>query len=107
MKHPSPIDDALMQESGDSNQGGTTALFLWIRDMALTMDVEYFVEWRKRVGLTQARLAEILNVNISAVKKWEGGARKLPPYIGLLMAAIEQGLEPVGREHMIEVESAD
>lgn len=71
--------------------------------MPMTMEPAYFVAWRKRVGLTQAELAETLGVNLSAVKKWEGGERKLPPYIGLLMAAIERRLPPVGREAMYEV----
>jgi DNA-binding transcriptional regulator YiaG len=74
--------------------------------MPQTMDHTYFVEWRKRCQLTQAKLADLLNVNIYTVKKWEGGSRKLPPYIGLLMAAIEKGLEPIGREAMIEVEGS-
>lgn len=68
--------------------------------VTLTMDVEFFVAWRKRVGLTQQQFADKLGVNLSAVKKWEGGARKLPPYIGLVMAAIEAGLAPVGSDHM-------
>ncbi len=72
--------------------------------MTVTMDVEFFVAWRKRVGLTQQQLADKLGVNLSAVKKWEGGARKLPPYIGLVMAAIEAGLAPVGASHMRLVE---
>lgn len=75
--------------------------------MSLTMDHLYFTEWRKRTGLTQAKIAEILNVSISTVKKWESGLRKLPPYIGLLMAAIDKGLEPIGAEAMLEVEGSD
>lgn len=74
--------------------------------MAATLDPAYFVEWRKAQGLTQQAIADALSVNISAIKKWEGGARKLPPYIGYVMAAIENGLEPVGQGHMIEVAGA-
>ncbi|MGO7674879.1 helix-turn-helix domain-containing protein [Rhizobium ruizarguesonis] len=73
--------------------------------MPQTMDNSYFVAWRKRQGFTQQALADRLLVNLFTVKKWEGGSRKLPPYIGLLMAAIENGLEPVGQEAMIETES--
>lgn len=75
--------------------------------LTLTMDVEFFVAWRKRVGLTQQQLADKLGVNLSAVKKWEGGVRKLPPYIGLVMAAIEAGLEPVGGDYMRAFEGED
>ena len=75
--------------------------------LTLTMDVEFFTAWRHRVGLTQQQLADRMGVNLSAVKKWEGGHRKLPPYIGLVMAAIEAGLEPVGRDHMRPVEAGD
>ena len=75
--------------------------------MALTMDPDFFIAWRKQQGLTQNQIAAFLNVNISAIKKWETKARKLPPYIGLLMAAIEKGLEPVGKDRMIEVSGAE
>ena len=74
--------------------------------MAKTLDPDYFIRWRKTQGLTQQSLADVLGVNISAVKKWETKARKLPPYIGLVMAAIEAGLPPVGQEYMIEAASA-
>ena len=73
---------------------------------AKTLDPEYFIAWRKRQGLTQQDIATVLDVNISAVKKWETRARKLPSYIGYVMAAIEAGLEPVGKDHMIEVAGA-
>lgn len=73
--------------------------------MTLTMDRAFFAAWRKGVGLTQQELADKLGVNLSAIKKWEGGARKLPPFMGYAMAAIEADLEPVGKDHMHEVES--
>ena len=68
-----------------------------------TLDPDYFISWRKRQGLTQQDIATVLDVNISAVKKWETRARKLPPYIGYVMAAIEAGLPPVGADHMLDV----
>lgn len=71
--------------------------------MPQTMDIDFFVAWRKRVGLTQMELAQTLGVNVSAVKKWETRERKLPPYIGYVMAAIEAGIEPLGKDAMIEV----
>lgn len=72
----------------------------------LTMDPAYFVAWRKQQGLTQVQLAERLLINLTSLKRWETGARKFPPYIGYLMAAIENDLPPVGREAMIEVEGS-
>lgn len=70
--------------------------------MPQTLDPDYFVAWRKRQGLTQAVLAEKWGLNVSALKKWETKARKFPPYIGYLMAAVEADLEPIGREAMID-----
>ncbi len=72
--------------------------------MAKTMDPAFFVAWRKRQGLTQAQFAAKTGDHLVTVKRWETGARKLPPHIGWIMAAIEAGLEPVGHEAMIEVE---
>lgn len=72
--------------------------------MSKTMDPAYFVAWRKKSGLTQVRLSEILDANISTIKKWEAGTRRIPSYMGLLMAAIDKGLEPLGQEAMIDVE---
>jgi len=34
------------------------------------------------------------------VKKWERKARKLPLYIGYLVACVEKGIEPVGKDGM-------
>ncbi|PTV70172.1 helix-turn-helix domain-containing protein [Agrobacterium pusense] len=70
--------------------------------MAKTMDPAYFVAWRKRIGLTQAQFAAKSGDHLVTVKRWETGARKLPPHIGWIMAAIEHGLEPVGQEAMFE-----
>ena len=72
--------------------------------MAKTMDPAFFVAWRKNAGLTQLKLSEILDANISTIKKWEAGTRRIPAYMGLLMAAIDKGLEPLGAEAMIDVD---
>lgn len=68
-----------------------------------TMDKDFFVQWRKDNRMTQADVAERLGVNLTSVKRWETGARKLPPFIGLLMAAVELNLTPVGEHAMYEV----
>ncbi|NHT78916.1 hypothetical protein G8E10_24770 [Rhizobiaceae bacterium CRRU44] len=92
----------------DKLEGGISALFHESRtaDM-LTMDPAFFVAWRKRQGFTQVTLSERIHVNLFTVKRWEGGSRKIPPYMGLIMAAIENDLEPIGTEAMIEVEGSD
>lgn len=92
---------------GYDERAGYTALFRE-RDSnpMLTMEPAYFVAWRKRQGLTQAQLAERWFVNLTTMKRWETGARKLPPFIGYIMAATENGLDPVGKEAMIEVDGA-
>lgn len=72
--------------------------------MTMTMDPAFFAAWRRERRLTQQQLADKIGVHLTAVKRWERGARQLPPYIGWIMAAIEAGLEPVGRDHMIPVE---
>lgn len=72
--------------------------------MTLTMDIDNFVAWRKRQGLTQEQLAEKIWVSLPTVKKWERKARKLPPYICFLMACVEKGIEPVGKDALFQVE---
>jgi DNA-binding transcriptional regulator YiaG len=72
--------------------------------MTLTMDIDYFIAWRKRQGLTQEQLAAKIWVSLPTVKKWERRARKLPPYIGFLMACVEKGIEPIGKDAMIQVD---
>ncbi|TBC12689.1 helix-turn-helix domain-containing protein [Rhizobium ruizarguesonis] len=39
------------------------------------MDIEYFIAWRKRQGLTQEQLAEKMLVSLPTGKKWERKAR--------------------------------
>lgn len=70
--------------------------------MALSMDRTFFAAERKRLGFTQEKLAGVLNVNIYTVKKWEGGSRKIPPYMGYALAAIEAGLEPLGKDSLVD-----
>ncbi|TBE73858.1 XRE family transcriptional regulator [Rhizobium leguminosarum] len=72
---------------------------------AMTMDPAFFVTWRKRHNKTNKDIAELLDVHEQTVKSWNSGKRKIPPYMGLLMAAIDAGLEPVGKDHMIPVEA--
>ncbi|TBH28188.1 hypothetical protein ELG63_36485 [Rhizobium leguminosarum] len=70
--------------------------------MALSMDRKFFASERKRLKMTQEAMAEVLSQNIYTIKKWEGGLRKIPPYMGYVLAAIEAGLEPIGKDHLVE-----
>lgn len=49
--------------------------------------------WRRRVGLTQAALAERLDADVRSVKRWEAGDRVPGPWLWLALAAIEAGAE--------------
>lgn len=75
--------------------------------MTTSLDPAFFVEWRKGRGMTQAKLAERLRMSLAGLKKWEGGERKIPAYIGLALAAIDAGLDPVGLDHMLEGDAAE
>lgn len=41
------------------------------------MDVKFFVEWRKKYGLTQVKAAELLEMSVSTYRKYEKGERVL------------------------------
>lgn len=71
-----------------------------------TLDRHFMAEWRKSQKLSQAAFAKVLGVNISAIKKWEGGERRIPPFMGLAMAAIAKGLAPVADPEKDEPETA-
>lgn len=49
--------------------------------------------WRKRRGLTQARLAELLGTYQVTVARWEGGTRKIPFLLPLALEALEIRLQ--------------
>lgn len=66
----------------------------------LSMDKEFFVTERKRLKLTQEKMAEVLFQSVYTIKKWEGGDRKIPPYMVYVLAALEAGLPPRGKEHL-------
>lgn len=58
-----------------------------------------FRDWRKRLGLSQARAAEALGLGRSTVEQYDSGKRrdrdepvKIPRTVALACAAIEAGL---------------
>lgn len=69
----------------------------------MTLPPEFLSDWRARVDFTQAKLAGELGTDVRTIKRWESGDRVMPPFLGLALAAIEKGLDPVGKEAMIEV----
>ena len=71
--------------------------------MALAMDRAAFRAKRLALGFTQDKLSALLYVNIYTVRKWEGGKRKIPPFMVHALAAIEAGLEPDTEGVLIEV----
>ena len=45
---------------------------------------------RRAIGLTQAQLARLLGVHPNTVAHWEQGVQRIPPFLGLALAWIEQ-----------------
>jgi len=45
--------------------------------------------WRKKWGLSQAKLSKALGVSTMAVAFWEWGHRRIPPLLPLALEALE------------------
>jgi transcriptional regulator with XRE-family HTH domain len=52
--------------------------------------------FRQKLGLSQAKLAEILGLSTRAVEEWEAGRRTAPAMLRFAFAALNEGLEPWG-----------
>lgn len=50
------------------------------------------IEWRRRLGLSQAAAAEKLGCGRRSLQLWEAGTNEVPRYIGLAAAAIALGI---------------
>ena len=57
----------------------------------LIMEGRELKERRLALGLTQARLAEILDVKPNTVARWERGILVVPKYIALAIETVERG----------------
>ena len=65
------------------------------------------VMFRKRRGITQARLAELLGVSKRGVEDWEGGRRTPPAFLRLALAALVSGAEPWMGAPVVTVEDGE
>jgi DNA-binding transcriptional regulator YiaG len=54
------------------------------------------VEFRNRMGLTQAECAEALGCSLRSIGKWEKPGAKVPKYIALAASAHAHGLPAAG-----------
>lgn len=69
------------------------------------LDREFFVSERKRLQLTQKQIAVILFQSLDTVKKWEGGDRRIPPFVVYAFAALDADIEPRGRDRILHTET--
>ena len=46
-------------------------------------------EWRERNGLSQAKLAKALGVDVMTVSRWERGVREVPSFLHLALLGLE------------------
>jgi len=53
------------------------------------MTGEDLLKWRKRHGLTQKELADLLGVRNMTIYRWECGMRSISPYLHLALEALE------------------
>lgn len=57
------------------------------------MTPEELKEWRKKHKLSQPELAEMLEVHLGTIYRWEGGDRTIPPYLKLALEALSARLK--------------
>ncbi|MBP2563353.1 hypothetical protein J2857_006152 [Neorhizobium galegae] len=69
------------------------------------LDRDFFVSERKRLLLTQPQIAAILFQSLDTIKKWEGGSRRIPPFVVYAFAALDAGIEPHGRDRILHTET--
>ncbi|MBY5819882.1 hypothetical protein HFN60_30280 [Rhizobium leguminosarum] len=69
------------------------------------LDREFFVCERKRLQLTQPQIAAILFQSLDTIKKWEGGSRRIPPFVVYAFAALDAGIEPRGKDRILHTQT--
>jgi len=60
------------------------------------MTDEDLLNWRKRHGLTQKELANLLGVRNMTIYRWECGMRSISPYLHLALEALENRMQKGG-----------
>jgi transcriptional regulator with XRE-family HTH domain len=53
--------------------------------------------WRERMGYTADDAVQALGATARQLAAWESGAKPIPYYVGLAMAALALGIEPYKR----------
>ena len=46
-------------------------------------------EWRKRLGLTQAEAAKLMETPLGTYRRWEQGTRRLPGIVAVVTRLLE------------------
>lgn len=62
------------------------------------MKPEQLKRWRKKMGWTQADLAEHIGYERWAVMKWEQGVVRIPKWLQLIMACLENCNEETNKD---------
>jgi transcriptional regulator with XRE-family HTH domain len=57
------------------------------------MTVEDLLKWRKRHGLTQKELADLLGVRNMTIYRWECAMRSISRYLHLALEALEHRMK--------------
>jgi len=71
----------------------TNKIYHWY---IVSMEAGDLLVWRKRLGLTQKELADLLGVRNMTVYRWECGMRAISPYLHLALEALENRLRKEG-----------
>ena len=71
------------------------------------MNGDEFVAIRKKLGLSQSKLAKLLGYyNALTISLFERGERGITPRLALLMFALEDGWKPSSERHSIAMRKA-
>jgi transcriptional regulator with XRE-family HTH domain len=71
-----------------------TRIYQWYTIQS--MNGEDLLRWRKRHGLTQMELADLLGVRNMTIYRWECGMRTISSYLHLALEALENRMKKGG-----------